>query len=122
MLRARAGGPGAAPTLPRTYEDDQDEAAYRELMGDELLNGRRRALQRLAETADAERLSAEAGPGVADGPERPATRAGHPPGRERGEPARDLPDDDPRAPDLALYAYLSWLQEQVIEAMAGNSR
>jgi hypothetical protein len=25
--------------LPRTYEDDQDEAAYRELMGEELLNG-----------------------------------------------------------------------------------
>jgi hypothetical protein len=32
----------------------------------------------------------------------------------------DLPEDDPRAPDLALYAYLSWLQEQVIEAMAGE--
>ena len=43
----------------------------------------------------------------------------------RGEDARrlnrcldGLDSNDPRAPELALYAYLSWLQEQLVEAIA----
>jgi uncharacterized protein DUF2017 len=30
-----------------------------------------------------------------------------------------LDPDDPRAPELALYAYLSWLQEQLVAAIDG---
>ena len=30
----------------------------------------------------------------------------------------EMPDDDPRAPAFALYSYLGWLQEQVVEALA----
>ena len=32
----------------------------------------------------------------------------------------DLAEDDPRAPELALYAYLSWLQEQLVEALSSE--
>src|SRR6266511_2343306 len=32
----------------------------------------------------------------------------------------DLAEDDPGAPELALYAYLSWLQEQLVEALAAE--
>jgi hypothetical protein len=32
----------------------------------------------------------------------------------------DLPEDDPRTPGLALYFYLGWLEEQVVEALASG--
>lgn len=32
----------------------------------------------------------------------------------------DLDPDDPRTPQLAVYAYLSWLQEQLVEAIAAS--
>jgi hypothetical protein len=32
----------------------------------------------------------------------------------------DLPPDDPLAPAFALYYYLTWLQEQVVQALAGS--
>ena len=32
----------------------------------------------------------------------------------------DLDPDDPRTPELAVYAYLSWLQEQLVEAIAAG--
>jgi len=31
-----------------------------------------------------------------------------------------LAENDPRAVELALYAYLSWLQEQVVEALSAG--
>ena len=30
----------------------------------------------------------------------------------------ELPPDDPRAPALAVYGYLSWTQEQLIAALS----
>lgn len=33
---------------------------------------------------------------------------------------RDLDPADPRVPALALYGYLSWLQEQAVEALAAG--
>ena len=34
--------------------------------------------------------------------------------------AAELDPDDPSAPALALYGYLSWLQEQAVEALAAG--
>ena len=34
--------------------------------------------------------------------------------------SKDLAENDPRAPELALYAYLSWLQEQLVEALSAE--
>jgi hypothetical protein len=31
-----------------------------------------------------------------------------------------ISDDDPLAPSYALYYYLGWLEEQVVEALAGG--
>ena len=33
---------------------------------------------------------------------------------------RQMPEDDPNAPGLALYFYLGWLEEQIVEALAGG--
>ena len=32
----------------------------------------------------------------------------------------DLPDDDPRAPHLGVYHWLTWMQESLVTAMAGE--
>jgi Domain of unknown function (DUF2017) len=32
----------------------------------------------------------------------------------------DLAPDDPRTPSLAIYAYLSYLEEEVVRALAGG--
>jgi hypothetical protein len=31
-----------------------------------------------------------------------------------------VPDDDPRSPGFALYAYLGWLEEQIVDALAAG--
>ena len=31
-----------------------------------------------------------------------------------------LPDDDPRSPAFALFAYLGWLEEQIVDALASG--
>src|SRR5439155_27084009 len=33
------------------------------------------------------------------------------------EDLHTLPDDDPRAPTFAVYSYLGWLEEQVVDAL-----
>ena len=62
-LRAQLDGSTDDPSFrrlfPPAYEDAEDEQAYRELAADELLNGRREALDVLAATARADRLSAQ---------------------------------------------------------------
>jgi hypothetical protein len=120
VLELAPEDPALRRLFPRTYEDDQDEAAYQELMGDELLNGRRRALQVLAETADAERLTAEQAQAWLTALNDLRLVLGTRLDVSEESLLGDLPDDDPRAPDLALYAYLSWLQEQVIEALSSE--
>ena len=120
VLELAPEDPALRRLFPRTYQNDQDEAAYQELMGDELLNGRRRALQVLAETAEADRLTAEQAQAWLTALNDLRLVLGTRLEVSDDSLLGDLPEDDPRAPDLALYAYLSWLQEQVIEAMAGE--
>jgi hypothetical protein len=99
--------------FPPAYEDDQDEQAYRELAGDELLNGRRRALELLAETARADRLSAE----EADAWLRALNDLRLVLGTRLDVEEGTLLDD-PQTPELAVYGYLSWLQEQLVAALS----
>jgi len=120
LLDAAPDDPGLRRLFPRAYEDEQDEAAYRELMGNELLDERRRALEVLAETATAERLT--------DGQAHAWLTALNDLRLVLGTRLEvsdeslleDLVESDPRAPELALYAYLSWLQEQLVAALSSD--
>ena len=120
VLELAPEDPALRRLFPRTYQDDQDEAAYQELMGDELLNGRRRALQVLAETAEADRLTAEQAQAWLTALNDLRLVLGTRLEVSEDSLLGDLPEDDPRAPDLALYAYLSWLQEQLVEALSSG--
>ena len=109
------------PTLrrlrPSAYEDDAEaEGEYRRLMDGELQEGRRAALRVLAETATSDRLTAEELDAwlraltdlrLALGTRLDVTEDTY---------AREIDPREPYAHELAVFAYLSWLQEQAVEA------
>ena len=118
LLEGETGDPSLRRLFPPAYDDEQDEDAYRALMGAELLDGRREALELLARSAEQERLSA----GEADAWLRAlndlrlvlGTRLNV----QEDTLLGDLRPDEPRAQGLAVYGYLSWLQEQLVAALA----
>jgi hypothetical protein len=117
MLDATPEDPSLRRLFPPAYDDEADEVEYRRLMGNELLGGRRRALQVLEETAGRDRLSADEAQAWLTALNDLRLVLG-----TRLDVSEDtfldgLDHDDPHAPQLALYAYLSWLQEQLIEAI-----
>jgi hypothetical protein len=120
LLEADPDDPGLRRLFPPAYDDEQDEAAYRELMGNELLDGRRRALEVLAETAEAERLTGEQAQAWLTALNDLRLVLGTRLGVSDESLLQDLAENDPRAPELALYAYLSWLQEQLVEALSSE--
>ena len=118
LLDGEPGDPALRRLSPPAYDDEQDEDAYRELMGGELLAGRREALELIARTAGQERL----GPEEADAWLRAlndlrlvlGTRLDV----KEDTFLEELRPEDPRAPALAVYGYLSWLQEQLVAALS----
>ena len=116
-LRAQLEGESRDPSLrrlfPPAYDDEEDERAYRELAGDELLSGRRQALELLAATARSDRLSAT----EADAWLRALNDLRLVLGT-RLDVQEDMPIDRPKSPEHAVYIYLSWLQEQLVAALA----
>lgn len=108
--------PAVRRLYPPAYADPELERDYRELTRAQLSSGRKRAFDLLVATADRELLSAE----EADSWLRALNDV-----RLVLGTCLDLTEDfdwdaldpnDPDAPDLALYAYVSWLQEQLVAA------
>ena len=120
LLEAEPDDPGLRRLFPPAYDDEQDEAAYRDLMGNELLEGRRRALEVLAETARVERITGEQAQAWLTALNDLRLVLGTRLEVSDESLLEDLAEDDPRAPELALYAYLSWLQEQLVEALSAE--
>jgi hypothetical protein len=120
LLEAEPDDPALRRLFPPAYDDERDEAAYRELMGNELLDGRRRALEVLAETAQAESLTSEQAQSWLTALNDLRLVLGTRLDVSDESLLEDLAEDDPRAPELALYAYLSWLQEQLVEALSAD--
>jgi len=113
-----AGEPTLYRLFPPAYADDDDaNAGYARLVGSSLLDGKLRALEHLERTARAETLSENdlgAWLGgleslrLALGTQLEVTEESYGP----------LDPTDPDAPRLALYHWLSWLQEEVVQALA----
>jgi len=107
-------------TPPAYPQDDRKEAEYRELVGGDLEAQRRRALQTMEATLDAEKLDEEqitAWLGSLNdlrlvlGTRLDVTEEMY----EEG-----LPEQDERSPAFALYLYLGWLEEQIVAALASS--
>ncbi|HEY6150767.1 MAG TPA: DUF2017 family protein [Gaiellaceae bacterium] len=103
--------------FPPAYDDAEHEKAYRDLAGDELLDGRREALELLAATARNDYLSPE----EADAWLRALNDLRLVLGT-RLDVQEDTLIDRPQSPELALYGYLSWVQEQLVAALTPAER
>jgi hypothetical protein len=118
LLLDQPRDPSLRRLFPRAHEDDELERQYRELAGDQVISGRRRALETMGETADQTLLT----PQEADAWLRGLNDARLVLGT-RLDVTEDFDwdrvgADHPHAQELALYSYLSWLQEQLVEALA----
>jgi hypothetical protein len=118
LLEEAPDEPGLRRLFPRAHEEDSLEEQYRELTRDQLTSGRDRALGTIQETAGDTLLSLE---------EADAWLRGLNDARLVLGTRLDVTEDfdweavdvtHPQAQELALYAYLSWLQEQLVEAIA----
>ena len=116
LLAAEPEDPSLRRLRPRAYEDEEVEREFRSLMGAELESLRLENLRRLAETAGRDRLDAEELDRWLAALNDLRLVLG-----TRLEVTEDQFADgfDPSAPhayELAVYAFLTWLQEAAIEA------
>jgi len=123
QLRAllRSDDPALERLFPPAYAEDPElEEEYRRLVREDLVASRQSSLDVMESTIDATRLDEEkvlAWLGALNdlrlvlGTRLEVTEDLY----EKG-----LPQDDPRAPAFAVYGYLGWLQEQVVEALAAG--
>jgi hypothetical protein len=109
------------PTVQRVFpvaypNDPEAERSYRDLVGSELVAKHKAELEMLSETADATEIDvAQLGQwlGAIE-----VLRLMLGTSLDVGEEVEVLPESDPRSSQLAVYRYLSWLQGEVIDALA----
>ena len=118
LLDGDTGDPSLRRLFPPAYEEEADESAYRDLMGSELLNGRREALELLSCTAKQKRLSAEEADAWLRALNDLRLVLGTRLDVQEDVLLNDVRPDDPRAHGLAIYGWLSWLQEQLVAALS----
>ena len=120
LLDGDTGDPSLRRLFPPAYDEEADENAYRDLMGSELLNGRREALELLARTAKEKRLSADEADAWLRALNDLRLVLGTRLDVQEDMLLDDLRPDDPRASGLAIYGWLSWLQEQLVAALSAG--
>ena len=114
--------PSLRRLFPPAYTDDDDaNDEFQRLMREELLEGKLAALEIVEETAGADHLTGEQLEGWLGALESLRLFLGTQLDVSEEMYAVELDPDDPSAPALALYGYLSWLQEQAVEALSSSS-
>ena len=103
--------------FPVAYPGDADaENSYQDLVGGELVQKHHDELDVLASTADASEIdSSQLGQwlGAIE-----VLRLMLGTSLDVGEELEEVPDEDPRSSQVSVYRYLSWLQGEVIDALA----
>jgi len=120
LLAAQPEDPVLRRLRPRAHEDDEVEREFRSLMGGELEAGRLANLRGLAETAGQDRLDAQELDRWLGALNDLRLVLG-----TRLDVTEDQFADgfDPGAPDayeLAVYAFLTWVQEAAVQAAVEN--
>ena len=113
--------PSLRRLFPPAYPEDREaDDEFRRLMRDDLLEGKLAALRVVEETAGAEHLSGEQLEGWLGALESLRLYLGTQLDISEGTFGEELDPADPAAPALALYGYLSWLQEEAVAALSAN--
>jgi len=115
LLEAR--DPNAARVFPVAYPNDaRAESEYREMMGEHLLKKHQRSLDTLASTIDRSTVDEDDILQWLDALEVLRLVLGTQ--LDVSEDTIVVEDSDPRAPQVAVYRYLSMLQEEIVETLA----
>ena len=101
---------------PAYTEDVASEAEYRLLIGASLADSHRQALETMAATVDHSHLTEDQLTAWLKALNELRLVLGT--RLDVTEDQSPFPEDDPRAPMLALYGYLSWLQDQAVDALS----
>lgn len=122
QLRAllQTDDPSLRRLFPPAYEDAADDAEYDSLVREGLRAGRLEALTVVERTIAAERLDESELLAWLDALESLRLVLGTQLEIREESFDTDFDPSDPRSPGLALYGYLSWLQEQAVEALAAG--
>jgi hypothetical protein len=113
------GDPSATRLFPPAYPTDEaSQAEYAQMAGESLLERHRRALNTMRESVDSEMLDEVEAQGWLDALEVLRLVLGTQ--LDVAEDMAGVVDDDPAAPGLALYGYLSMLQGEIVDALAGT--
>ena len=111
--------PAIARLNPTAYPDDPEfDAEYRRLMSEDLDAGRLAALQTLGDSVDARRLDEPQALAWLRALNDMRLLVGTRLDVSEDPDERRVAADDPRAPALALYDYLSLLEQDLVEALA----
>lgn len=110
--------PALRRLFPPAHDDRESEEQYRSLVHDQLVSGRASALKTMRDTLAREQLSADEADSWlrALNDLRLVLGTRHDVTEDLDYEALDL--DAPRGRELAVYGYLTWLQEQLVEALA----
>lgn len=119
-LLADGDDPSLRRLFPQPHGDPERDREYRELVGRQLIDGRARALALVEQTLGRDVLTDD----EADAWLRALNDIRLVLGT-RLDVTEDLDwdaleADDPRLPELALYSYVSWIQEQLVAATASR--
>ena len=109
--------PGLRRLFPPAYSEPTDDEQYRSLVRDQLVSGRSKALATVRATLSSDTLDADQADqwlrALNDMRLVLGTRWEVTEQLDYGK----LDLDEPRGRELAVYGYLSWLQEQLVEAL-----
>jgi len=113
--------PSLVRLFPPAYAEDREaDDEYGALVRDELREDRLDALQVVEATLEAEQLDEKQLAAWLDALESLRLVLGTQLDVTEETYAHDLDPSHPAAPALALYGYLSWLQEQAVEALSAG--
>jgi Domain of unknown function (DUF2017) len=123
LLVEAPGDPTLRRLFPTAYKDDPErEQEYRELMRDELLEQRLSSLRVMEDTVDADRLTEEQAVAWLSALNDLRLVLGTRLDVTEDTYAEEIDERDPRFPSLAMYSYLGFLEEQLVEALASALR
>ncbi len=112
--------PSLERLFPPAYDDSEADDEYGELVRGELLDGKLAALGIVEQTVDATHLTEAQLEGWLGALESLRLVLGTQLDVSEASYDQELDPADPHAPALALYGYLSWLQEQAVDALAAG--
>jgi hypothetical protein len=112
--------PAVRRLFPPAHAEPENEEQYRSLVRDQLVAGRAKALVTVRDTLGKEKLNAEEAEAWLRALNDLRLVLGTRLDVSEDVDWEEIDVHEPRGRDLAVYAYLSWLQEQLIEAFGGG--